>query len=35
MDERKGSFFGKLGERLTDVIMARGKVDEELFSRLE
>lgn len=35
MNEKKSSFFGKLSERLTDAIMARGKIDEELFSELE
>ena len=35
MNGNRGSFFGKLSERLTDAIMARGQVDEELFSQLE
>jgi hypothetical protein len=29
MEYEKKSFFGRLSERLTDTIMARGKVDEE------
>lgn len=31
----KKSFFGKLSERLSDVINARSVVDEELFDELE
>lgn len=31
----KKSFFGKLSERLSDVINARAVVDEELFDELE
>lgn len=35
MEKEKQSFFGKLSQRLTDTIMARGKVDEELMDQLE
>lgn len=31
----KKSFFGRMSERISDVIMARGKVDEELMDQLE
>ena len=33
--KEKKSFFGKLSERITDVIMARGQVDEDLMDELE
>ncbi len=35
MNNQKKSMFGRLSERLTDTIMARGKVDEELMDQLE
>lgn len=35
MMNRKKSMFGRLSERLTDTLMARGKVDEELMDQLE
>jgi len=31
----KKSFFGRMSERISDVIMARGRVDEELMDQLE
>jgi len=31
----KKSFFGRMSERITDVLLARGKVDEELMDELE
>ncbi len=31
----KKSFFGRMSERISDVILARGKVDEELMDQLE
>ena len=34
LKERKG-FFGRLSERIGDAIMARPKIDEELFEELE
>ena len=33
--KEKKSFFGKLSERISDVIMARGQVDEDLMDELE
>lgn len=35
MEYEKKSFFGRLSERLTDTIMARGKVDEDMMEELE
>jgi len=35
MENERKSFFGKLSERLTDTIMARGKVDELMMDELE
>ena len=33
--KEKKSFFGRLSERISDVIMARAEVDEELMDELE
>ena len=33
--KEKKSFFGRLSEKISDVIMARGTVDEELMDELE
>ncbi len=33
--KEKKSFFGRLSEKITDVVMARGEVDEELMDELE
>ena len=33
--EKKKSFFGKLSEKISDALMARSKVDEELLEELE
>ena len=33
--EKKKSFFGRLSEKIGDVIMARAEVDEELLEELE
>ena len=33
--KEKKSFFGRLSEKISDIIMARGEVDEELMDELE
>ncbi|MGI6737411.1 MAG: signal recognition particle-docking protein FtsY [Anaerovoracaceae bacterium] len=35
MQEEKKSFFGRLGERLSEAIMGHSEVDEELFEEME